>query len=386
MTTVRHYLEFKELIEKETFEPLTIANDSLLSKALADLKKPFFVKGSLLGVEWPFNGAPGSCTDFNVDEIQLCIDGKPISSLGQIDPKLLMEYMEQKAKISGDRITFGNRCLTELFGHRLRRRMMDRECWLTFKLDKLHIDQEMGIFQINRGDNHFATVLIALPVKHTGGSVKVNYAGMERIFCSESDDPLDMNWCCFSTDCDYEMLPVTSGVRMVLQYDVFIDLDDIDDNKIVHIYDEQSDSDDEMPCVVQQKRLVDLAQDMVDDEGAVGIILTHHYGVSGLRWSTLRGFDQFLYQVFEPYFSCHLKPLILLESSQPNEQWDLQMCTFDPKTLQYDRNLTHSVVFVSRYVVMDLLSHHIEGDSKEESKYYGALLLLEYKSNKRVKR
>jgi hypothetical protein len=67
----------------------------------------------------------------------------------------------------------------------------------------------------------FGTLVIALPSRHTGGDVKIQHAGMEPMFLRTSKVQNAFLW--WYSDVNHEVLPVESGIRWVLTYNLVRD-------------------------------------------------------------------------------------------------------------------------------------------------------------------
>ena len=66
----------------------------------------------------------------------------------------------------------------------------------------------------------FATLLIALPSLHTGGELLVRHKGREVRLDLHAQDPGEAAFAAFYADCTHEVLPVTSGNRLVLVFNL----------------------------------------------------------------------------------------------------------------------------------------------------------------------
>jgi hypothetical protein len=58
----------------------------------------------------------------------------------------------------------------------------------------------------------------------TGGQVRVSHKGVERFFDfgSNVEDNSSIQWAVFYSDCEHEVLPVTSGHRITLTYKLYV--------------------------------------------------------------------------------------------------------------------------------------------------------------------
>jgi predicted 2-oxoglutarate/Fe(II)-dependent dioxygenase YbiX len=66
----------------------------------------------------------------------------------------------------------------------------------------------------------FATLVVTLPSAHTGGDLVVRHKGREVRLAVRCDDPSEAAFAAFYADCVHEVLPVTSGCRLVLVYNL----------------------------------------------------------------------------------------------------------------------------------------------------------------------
>ena len=66
----------------------------------------------------------------------------------------------------------------------------------------------------------FATLVVTLPAMHAGGELLVRHKGHEVRLPVTCDDPSEVAFAAFYADCVHEVLPVTSGCRMVLVYNL----------------------------------------------------------------------------------------------------------------------------------------------------------------------
>ena len=106
---------------------------------------------------------------------------------------------------------------------------------ISFKRYKMAIYQEGGHFEFHRdtmhATNHQATLLIEVRSAHEGGSFVIDHDGklFEKSFaCSAEDagkvDGKELTWIAFYTDAKHKVESVTSGVRIVIQYDVYVEV------------------------------------------------------------------------------------------------------------------------------------------------------------------
>ena len=84
---------------------------------------------------------------------------------------------------------------------------------------------EKGSFFVGHRDTEkapgmFATLVIALPSQSQGGELVVRHNGREAKLDLQSDDPAEIAFAAFYTDCVHEVLPVTAGCRLTLVFNL----------------------------------------------------------------------------------------------------------------------------------------------------------------------
>lgn len=75
-----------------------------------------------------------------------------------------------------------------------------------------------------RGNNMFGSLVITFPTRHEGGQLALRHAGREHIHdpsaaSYESDN--QVSWAAFFSDVDHEVLPITTGHRVTLTYNLY---------------------------------------------------------------------------------------------------------------------------------------------------------------------
>lgn len=85
-----------------------------------------------------------------------------------------------------------------------------------------------GFFAAHRdtpkGKDHIGTITVCLPSEFEGGELVVRHNGQEVKSQWSADvrpPPNHLGWMFLYADCDHEVLPVTSGTRVTVAYDVF---------------------------------------------------------------------------------------------------------------------------------------------------------------------
>jgi predicted 2-oxoglutarate/Fe(II)-dependent dioxygenase YbiX len=92
------------------------------------------------------------------------------------------------------------------------------------ELYKLLVYDE-GSFFVNHRDTEkspgmFATLIVALPSLHSGGELLVRHRGRDVQLDLRCADFSELAWAAFYADCAHEVLPITSGCRLVLVYNL----------------------------------------------------------------------------------------------------------------------------------------------------------------------
>lgn len=116
------------------------------------------------------------------------------------------------------------------------------------------------------GKNHIGSLVVCLPSEFTGGDLvirhdKSNYVVdfSNRVFDAEDESP-QIVWAFLFNDCEHEVLPVNSGTRITLAYDVFQD-----DVKNITSSDQNQDS--------RSDKLKELLSDFKNDESNESLCL-----------------------------------------------------------------------------------------------------------------
>ncbi len=103
---------------------------------------------------------------------------------------------------------------------------------LTLKRYKMVIYQKGDHFDFHRdtlhADDHQATVLVEVTSPHKGGTLLIDPHGNtgseshNGVFSIDFNNYETLKWVAFYTDASHKMKPVTSGTRIVIQYDVYV--------------------------------------------------------------------------------------------------------------------------------------------------------------------
>jgi hypothetical protein len=89
---------------------------------------------------------------------------------------------------------------------------------------KLLVYDEGAFFKAHRDtektEGMFGTLLIVLPSPHTGGELVVRHADREVTIDLSADEVAEIKFAAFYADCEHAVLPVTSGNRVCLVYNL----------------------------------------------------------------------------------------------------------------------------------------------------------------------
>ncbi|KAH7395257.1 hypothetical protein DE146DRAFT_697405 [Phaeosphaeria sp. MPI-PUGE-AT-0046c] len=92
---------------------------------------------------------------------------------------------------------------------------------------KLLLYAEGAFFKAHRDTEKvpgmFGTLVICLPSEHTGGEVRLNHGGKEKIIETAPTSAFDLCVLAWYSDVQHEIKPVTSGYRLVLTYNLVQD-------------------------------------------------------------------------------------------------------------------------------------------------------------------
>ena len=95
---------------------------------------------------------------------------------------------------------------------------------VTADLYKLLVYDAGGFFLEHRDtektEGMFGTLVIVLPSTYDGGELVLRHAGREVVLDLRGSDPSEAGFAAFYADCRHEVLPVTSGCRLTLIYNL----------------------------------------------------------------------------------------------------------------------------------------------------------------------
>lgn len=137
---------------------------------------------------------------------------------------------------------------------------------------KPHTDSE-------KAPGMLATLVLVLPSAHRGGLLQVNHGKLQQTFASELMQPGQLNWFAFYADCPHQVLPVESGNRVVLTFNLCIKTQDWDHWWLLDSYSHE-----------RQNIIVD-SDKLFSENTPVIFPLSHKYTRDGLQWHLLKGAD-----------------------------------------------------------------------------------------------
>ncbi|KAK5114956.1 hypothetical protein LTR85_009994 [Meristemomyces frigidus] len=186
-----------------------------------------------------------------------------------------------------------------------------------------------------RSDAQFGSLVVCLPVAHKGGQLVVRNAGKQLIFdWSKAEDsafetnddgskrlktdavssPAAVKWAAFYSDCEHEVLEVTSGHRVTLTYNLYVTRGN------GHLAGQPTVLDPiQLPIYETLKRLIDTPSCFPGGR-VLGIWLTHSYAHTNLQCnflpSSLKGAEMAVYvTVMALGLHCYIKPVIRADHS-----------------------------------------------------------------------
>jgi hypothetical protein len=145
---------------------------------------------------------------------------------GRGEQTLLDTNVRRTWQIAPERVSFQGRQWEETLGRVIAqiRAGLGVEEPVAAGLYKLLV-YDPGSFFISHRDTEkapgmFATLVVALPGPVEGGELVVRHAGREARLELANDDPSELTFAAFYTDCVHEVLPVTAGHRVMLVYNL----------------------------------------------------------------------------------------------------------------------------------------------------------------------
>lgn len=155
---------------------------------------------------------------------------------------------------------------------------------------KLLIYHEGGFFLAHRDSEKtggmFGTLVVALPSAHEGGRLHIRHAGRETVVDLRGTDPGEVRYAAFYADCEHEVLPVSSGHRVCLVYNLV--------QRTARVLPAVPD---ERPAAEAAARVLRPWAEGEAPPRKLVYLLEHHYTQAGLSLAALKGRDAALARV-----------------------------------------------------------------------------------------
>lgn len=136
-----------------------------------------------------------------------------------------------------------------------------------------------------------ACLVVFFASSYEGGELLVRHHGQEKRFdfSKAFHKPNEFPWVAFYTVCEHEILPVTSGFRITLTFNIYFKKDSVEPLPPL--------SDTELANKIRQKMVDILLNESFGQKyNSVSILLSHQYSIATLAPSTLKGTDLLIYQ------------------------------------------------------------------------------------------
>jgi hypothetical protein len=173
------------------------------------------------------NCPPIQCGSFLHPDIQTLMEKSRPSSFGRGDETVYDEDIRKGRELCPDvlDVSIYERNLPQ---DEIKRSLFPNSS-LEFKFSKLAIYEPGGHFHVHRdtvrSHDHQGTLLIEVRSTHTGGDLVLEHNGEEvQWSLASNDSDLTGNlvrYIAFFTDVNHRVEPILSGVRLVLQYDIY---------------------------------------------------------------------------------------------------------------------------------------------------------------------
>jgi hypothetical protein len=177
---------------------------------------------------------------------------------------------------------------------------------------KPHVDTPRGFTQ-------FGSLVVCLPNVHEGGHLRVAHKGVERFFDlgSKAVNNSAIQWAAFYSDCEHEVLPVISGHRITLTYQLYVS-EHV--GGVLHHHFPTADP--TLYPLYQSVKAMLESPAFMKNGGILGFHCTHQYahtnGTANRRLPhALKGIDVVLYSVFRSLgLNVHVRPVLEVEFSE----------------------------------------------------------------------
>ncbi|SJL15597.1 uncharacterized protein ARMOST_19099 [Armillaria ostoyae] len=413
--------------------PVTQALDNIVSYPFVSFNLPPYL--SEYSFMDPNETSFGTLDSPNIDAIRS--QSLP-SSFGRGDQTVTDPTYRNGREVRGEDLKWSHRRLALELKNVLEKTLFVGK-QVEIRLYKLSLYDKGGYFDWHRdsthGDNHHATVLVALNTSWEGGSLLLRHNGQEmtvdmhpkvtsithpetpesksQISESEPETQTSLRAAAFYTDVEHKVEPVTEGVRLILQYDVFVsheeaDLHEFDDysnldkvsgkSRLHHSYEKIYDHELQAPSGSSNEdslsSLVDAIQEIIaSGTEEVGIPLRHLYRQASIRKEYLKGADAIIYAKLSQVFDVSLVPVVLEEISMDGEWTGEEMAVY--KALEHGavRGHTRKKARSSTEFHLNLVSDVMEISSEEyiehtgneaqeaECRYFGGGMFLREKGS-----
>ncbi|PVH74564.1 hypothetical protein DL98DRAFT_351955, partial [Cadophora sp. DSE1049] len=163
-----------------------------------------------------------------------------------------------------------------------------------------------GMFQKHvdtpRGATKFGSLVVCLPCAYEGGELLISHEGHVSIFDwsasnSSFEDKNAIKWCAFYSDCEHEVLPVTTGHRVTITYNLYVS------GHVGGILQRYPTADPSLyPLFEGAKKMLEMPSFMTIG-GTLGFYCAHQYAhtrkvTNQLMPHALKGIDAVLFAVF----------------------------------------------------------------------------------------
>jgi hypothetical protein len=317
----------------------------------------------------------GTFENPNMDKI---MEKSAISPFGKGDKTVVdLDYRNGREIVASDVVVGGKRD-AEQFLSFIEDRVSEflfRDKPVKAELYKLTMYGKEGHFDWHRdtthGDDHHATVLVALNTEWKGGELKLRYEGntvdvdMHPLWKKDAYEEKHFGTVefipyfkvvAFYTDIEHKVDPVTEGSRIVLQYDIKVQNDQDDnnnksdkgddlntgnvgedflrvagDNAWVPLFPSSAKDDDHD---AQLKALVKSIKKEHKSVDEIVFPLRHLYRVTAIKPEYLKGADEYLYESLKEKFDVQLKPIAITQQSGYEGEYELEniVCHIFPST------------------------------------------------------
>ncbi|PIL31358.1 hypothetical protein GSI_06057 [Ganoderma sinense ZZ0214-1] len=140
-----------------------------------------------------------------------------------------------------------------------------------------HVDTE-------KVDGMFATIVVVLPSKFTGGAVHVSHGGFSETYEHSARSQTETTVLAWYTDVEHAVKPITSGYRLALSFNVIHTT-----NSLRPVVSKASDA-----AVRLRRILKSWAEDNYDAPDKIIYLLDHKYSQANMSGSALKGSDAHL--------------------------------------------------------------------------------------------